>query len=356
MINKRYNNLLQSTEYNFLKNNNYLNDNICLLGLGGSRAYGTNLPDSDIDIRGIAVRRKEDILLGKDFESIVDIDTDTTIYSLDKIFELLSNCNPNTIELLGLEKNDYLYINEIGKMILDNKNIFLSNKCVDSFNGYATSQLYRLQQKTNTALTEEELNKHISKVLNNMLIKMYDKYDFNKGDISFYVENKIIKCNIHKDNIDMNDLAGILSECNNTLRDYRKTSKRNEHAFTHNKIAKHSMHLLRLYMMGIDLVSEGKIQTKRAKEHSLLMDIRNGLYLDERGIPNKEFFDIVKDYQEKFEKEVTHSILPDKPDMDKINKLRSDINEMVIFDNIKNKNFIKNKQLGQSYDDYDILL
>ena len=60
--------------------------------------------------------------------------------------------------------------------------------------------------------------------------------------------------------------------------------------------------------------------------------------------------------KEKFEKEVTHSILPDKPDMDKINKLRSNINEMVIFDNIKNKNFIKNKQLEQSNDDYDILL
>ena len=100
-------------------------------------------------------------------------------------------------------------------MILNNKDIFLSNKCVDSFNGYATSQLYRLQQKTNTALTEEELNKHISKVLNNMLIKMYDKYNFDKNDVSFYVENKIIKCDIHKSGIDMNNLAGILSECNN---------------------------------------------------------------------------------------------------------------------------------------------
>lgn len=350
MINKSYKELLETVDYSFLKEDINLGNNICLLGLGGSRAYGTNLPDSDIDIRGIAVRRKEDILLGNDYESIVDVNTDTTIYSLDKIFELLSNCNPNTIELLGLERNDYLYVNKIGKIILDNKSIFLSNKCVDSFNGYATSQLYRLQQKTNTALTEEELNKHISKVLNNMLIKMYDKYNFDKDDVSFYVEDKIIKCNIHKNGIDMNDLAGILSECNNTLRDYRKTSKRNEHAFTHNKIAKHSMHLLRLYMMGIDLVSEGKIQTKRTKEHSLLMDIRNGLYLDEKGIPNKEFFDIVKDYQGKFEQSVNHSVLPNEPDKSKINKLRSNINEMVILDNIKNKDFIEHL----NYDNIDI--
>ena len=103
-------------------------------------------------------------------------------------------------------------------------------------------------------------------------------------------------------------------------------------------------------MMGIDLVSEGKIQTKRVKEHSLLMDIRNGLYLDEKGIPNKEFFDIVKNYQEKFEKAVNISVLPNEPDINKINELRSNINEMVILDNIKNKDFIENL----NYDNIDI--
>ena len=43
-----------------------LKGNICILGLGGSLAYGTNTPTSDIDVRGVAVRTKEDILLGND--------------------------------------------------------------------------------------------------------------------------------------------------------------------------------------------------------------------------------------------------------------------------------------------------
>ena len=34
--------LLQSKEYDFLRTNIHLGDNICLLTLGGSRAYGTN--------------------------------------------------------------------------------------------------------------------------------------------------------------------------------------------------------------------------------------------------------------------------------------------------------------------------
>lgn len=327
MIDKK---ILNTPEYSFLKENESLGENICLLGLGGSRAYGTNLPESDIDIRGVVTRRKEDILLGNDFENFVDINTDTTIYSFDKIIDLLAKCNPNTIELLGLDIGDYIYKNEIGELLLKNKDIFLSNRCINTFSEYALQQLYRMQQKTNAALTEEELNRHISGVLNNMSKKMNDKYNLNENNVSFYLADGKIKCNIIAKQCSIEDLSGMLSEFNNTLRDYRKTSKRNEHALNHGKIAKHSMHLLRLYMMGIDLVSEGKIQTKRIKEHDLLMDIRNGIYLDENGIPNNQFFEIVDEYKNKFEKACKNSVLSDEPDINKINKFRMEVNERIV--------------------------
>lgn len=327
MINK---NILNMPEYSFLKENQNLDKNICILGLGGSRAYGTNLPESDIDIRGVAIRRKEDILLGNDFENFVDVNTDTTIYSFDKIIDLLTKCNPNTIELLGLDTDDYIYKNEFGELLLKNKDIFLSNRCINTFSEYALQQLYRMQQKTNAALTEEELNRHISGVLNNMSKKMNNKYNLDENNVSFYLVDGKIKCNIIATQCSIEDLSGMLSEFNNTLRDYRKTSKRNEHALNHGKIAKHSMHLLRLYMMGIDLVSEGKIQTKRIKEHDLLMDIRNGVYLDENGIPNKHFFEIVDEYKNKFENACKNSVLPDEPDIDKINTFRMEVNEKIV--------------------------
>ena len=44
--------LLEKKEYNFLKDNEHLGNNIILLGLGGSHAYGTNIETSDLDIRG----------------------------------------------------------------------------------------------------------------------------------------------------------------------------------------------------------------------------------------------------------------------------------------------------------------
>ena len=81
--------MLKSQEYDFLRENENLGSNIILLGFGGSHAYGTNNENSDVDIRGIATRTKREILTSGDFEQVVDVDTDTTVYSLDKIVKLV---------------------------------------------------------------------------------------------------------------------------------------------------------------------------------------------------------------------------------------------------------------------------
>ena len=89
---------LKSAEYDFLRTNENLGSNIILLTLGGSHAYGMDKEYSDVDVRGISLNSKPDILLGTDFEQVVDVDTDTTIYSFNKMIRLLMSNNPNTIE------------------------------------------------------------------------------------------------------------------------------------------------------------------------------------------------------------------------------------------------------------------
>jgi len=86
--------LLLTKEYDFLRNNQFLGNNIVLLGLGGSYAYGTNNEGSDVDVRGIATNSIRNIQTGNDFEQVVDVETDTTVYSFDKMIKLLCSCNP----------------------------------------------------------------------------------------------------------------------------------------------------------------------------------------------------------------------------------------------------------------------
>lgn len=43
--------LLDTEEYDFIRNNKRLGRHVILLAMGGSYSYGTNNADSDIDIR-----------------------------------------------------------------------------------------------------------------------------------------------------------------------------------------------------------------------------------------------------------------------------------------------------------------
>ena len=88
--------LMQSKAYDFLRTNPRLGDRIMLLGLGGSYAYGTNNENSDIDFRGVTLPLPSDLLGLTEFEQYEDGETDTVIYSFNKIVKLLLDCNPNT--------------------------------------------------------------------------------------------------------------------------------------------------------------------------------------------------------------------------------------------------------------------
>ncbi len=80
--------LMNSAEYDFLRNDSRLGNRIILMGLGGSYAYGTNYESSDIDFRGIALNLPSDLLGLTDFEQYEDDNTDTVIYSFNKIVKL----------------------------------------------------------------------------------------------------------------------------------------------------------------------------------------------------------------------------------------------------------------------------
>lgn len=329
---------LKSPEFDFLKTDPHLGDHIILLGLGGSYAYGTNIETSDLDIRGCAVNRKEEILTNKNFEQRCDKTTDTTIYSLNKLISLLSNCNPNTIELLGLKPEHYLYVSPIGQELLDHKKMFLSKKAVQSFCGYAYSRLRRLDNKAARKTSQAEKEQHILNSIKNASYDFQEKYFSYPDDaIKLYIEksereelDSKIFMDICLSHYPLRDYKGMWSEMNNIVKDYAKIGKRNKNAAEHGKLSKHMMHLVRLYLMGIDLLEKEEIITYREKDHDFLMSIRDGKYLDKNDQPTKEFFEIVDDLQKRFEAAAENTKLPAQPDYKKINEFLANVNERVV--------------------------
>jgi len=363
-----------SQEYSFLRTDEHLGENICLLTMGGSHAYGMDTDTSDIDIRGCLLNGREEILTGNYYEQFTNDETDTVIYSLNKFLHLLSNCNPNAIEMLGCLPEHYLYLSDVGKELLENRHMFLSKRCVNAFGGYANEQLRRLQNAmARDSYPKAEREKHILNTIRNMrhhLAEVYPSYD--EGSMKLYIAESAkegldteIFVDLALKGFPLRDYRGIMSEMNTVINEYSKLNKRNTH-------------LLRLYMMAIDIMKKHEIITYRTDEHKLLMDVRNGAFLEaaddemvnmvsreaeqmreafekqdfaddfeykmgkealEGDIEKMmtktyrvtdEFWNIFNGYESRFENAKKHTTLPDQPDYDKINNLKAKVNYRIV--------------------------
>jgi len=334
--------MLQTSDYDFLRTNEHLGKNIILLTLGGSYAYGTNTETSDVDVRGCALNSKADILTNQNFEQFVNEETDTTIYAFNKLISLLSNCNPNTIEILGCKPEHYLHLSPIGQELLDNRKLFLSQRAAFSFGGYATAQFRRLDNKSARLTDQSRQEEHILNSIKNAMYDFKRKYaDFEDGAIKLYVDKAAseeyeseIFMDINLHHYPLRDYKTMWSEMNNIVKTYSKVGHRNQNAIERGKLGKHMMHLIRLYLMCLDILERGEIITYREKEHGFLMDIRNGKYLDDNRQPIPEFFDMVNEYEKKLEYAKANTSLPEHPNYKKINEFVMSVNERIDKDEI----------------------
>ena len=332
------NTFLQEPVYDFLRNHKQLGEHIILLGLGGSYAYGTQTETSDIDLRGIALNRKSDLIGMSSFEQYVDHQTDTCIYSFNKVVKLLLNCNPNVVELLGLKKEHYLYLNEIGEALLANQRLFLSQKAIYSFGGYATAQLRRLENAlARDHYPQEEKEVHIYHSVQNALHTFKERYEnFDEGSLKLYIDRsnregfeKEIFMDVQLKHYPLRDYKNLWSEMQNIVKDYDKLEKRQQKKDDVH-LNKHAMHLVRLYMVAIDLLEKEEIITYREEEHSLLMDIRNGRFQKADGTYEEAFFKMVRAYEKRFQEAARKTKLPKEPDLNQVEQFMMRINEKVI--------------------------
>ncbi len=337
-----YQEILRQREYGFIETNEHLGRHVILLGLAGSYSYGTNIRTSDIDIRGIALNQKSDLIGLTRFEQYVDEDTDTVIYGFNKVVGLLLSCNPNTIELLGLKPEHYLYLSDIGRLLLDNRRLFLSKRAIQSFGGYADAQLRRLQNAlARDTFPQTEKERHIFNSVRNAMHDFNHRYGhFENGSLELYIDKAVnpeleteIFVNASMTHYPLRDYCGMWNTMANVIRDYEKVGKRNKKKDDLH-LNKHAMHLIRLFMMALDILEKGEINTYREKEHGLLMDIRSGKYRKEDGAFHESFYEMLSDFEKKLHYAAEHTDLPEEPDMAKVQELVMAINERVVRDEI----------------------
>lgn len=332
MTQTEFKQLVSQREYNFIREDEHLKGRILFLTLGGSHAYGTNVATSDVDVRGCALNSPSDLLGLTNFEQRIDKATDTTIYGFNKFISLLTTCSPNMVELLGCKPEHYIFGNDIGKELIANRKMFFSQRAIGTFGGYATQQLRRLENAlARDQLPQEKKEGHILDSMNHALemkegpqgIKLFiDDSPSPELDVEIFADISLKRVPVRTFHCLLNELGSI-------VRLYDKPGKRN-HKKDAAHLNKHAMHLIRLLITGAELLETGDIVTNRENDLDLLMSIRNGAFMDLDGTYRQEFFDMVEEYGKRLEYAKQNTVLPEKPNMKRIEEFVMEVNRKSI--------------------------
>lgn len=138
-----------------------------LLVVAGSRAYGIHRPDSDVDIKGVAVpparylhgflHRFEQAdapshmasfterLNAEERASVTATKLEGTVYEIRKFLTLATDNNPNILDVLFCRDQEVRLSTKLGEKLRESRSLFLSAKARHTFSGYATAQLKRIR-------------------------------------------------------------------------------------------------------------------------------------------------------------------------------------------------------------------
>jgi hypothetical protein len=96
------------------------------------------------------------------------------------------------------------------------------------------------------------------------------------------------------------------------------------------RVAKQQSHYVRLCRMGAEILTKGEVNTDRhlTGDHGFLIAIKNGAYVDETtGRAAKRWFKVADEEYKRLINAEEHSLLPDKPDREAINRLIITVNQ-----------------------------
>jgi len=258
--------------------------------VAGSHLYGTATENSDKDFVGIFLPNEPYILGFKRIEevdfSIIDKDEngkntehalDRKLYEFRKFISLVKDMNPNLTEVLFTNRENIVFINDIGKELLSLRQHFVHKGLKQKFLGYAFSQRHKAIIKKDNYFNLLEALTYLK------------RYDIGKSLIEIALETScpcfIKKRYDQKQNInfieisDLNLMPSVSVKRANIILQERidKVGNRKELLTKHGVDTKYLSHLLRLMLEGKELLETGELKFP-LKYAQTLKDVRNGLW------------------------------------------------------------------------------
>jgi predicted nucleotidyltransferase len=280
--------------------------NLILKVVAGSRAYGLDTPQSDLDLRAVCIPSRQCLLGLSSFEQWEHQDEtgDIVIYALAKIVRLALACNPNIIELLFSDQRHVLFVNDLGRQLLQQRRIFLSKKARHTFAGYAISQLRRIERH-HRWLVQPPDHQPTPEEFGGRAFEGRYKYPDQDAQQAYQAALK------HW----------------NHYQEWRR-NRNPERAQLERKYGydtKHAVHLLRLLRMGVEILETGQVHVYRP-DREWLRAVRGGL------LSYDELLETAADYDRRLESLYDVSPLPEDPDFEAAESLVIDLQERFLLE------------------------
>lgn len=297
----------------------------------GSRAYGLATPESDLDLKGVAIPPREYFLgFANKFEQQELLERngnkcDSTIYEIRKFFNLASQTNPNILEILWVDESDIIFENELGATLRANKELFLSKKAKFTFAGYAHAQLKRIKTHRKYILNppvaqprREDFGLPKSNQIDVSLLNA-----LNEKQAEFSSEMMTL---LRKEN-EYNQAKNEWSQYQtwiHTRNEKRAALERKYHYDT-----KHASHLVRLLRMAEEILEGKGVIVKRPDAEELLAIKTRGIWSYD------QLIDWANKQNSKIEKLYEITTLPYSCDMNKLDKLCIELVEKALKEHLR---------------------
>jgi hypothetical protein len=286
-----------------------LSDSLILLGRRGSEAHGTYIASGshdgfdDRDLMGIVIPPAPYYLGMKHWDVAEGINGvwDVVIYELRKFVHLLCKQNPNVLQLLWLEDEDYLPVpkaNRLRGLSLVRERLTFRHErhARNAFCGYAEGQLKRM-----TAFDRPTMQKIAD--LESLIT------DFGDVDLAKVAEGKWDR----QRSLVLNELCEQYVGMRRTYHKAYMGAKRWALVQQHGYDCKCAAHLVRLLHLGYEYLTTGRLEIRRTWDRDMLIEIKTGQWsLEQVQAHTDTWFAKVRD---------ATSALPDSIDEDRVDSL-----------------------------------